>query len=143
MKTITFKNHQINILSALLLGSIACFEVWAQTKPVPADNPPAASLNLDDQNITKELVGKEPVVDPKEKISVSHSQMDDSFAKAEKHGFIPTTKEIYVTGAPQRVTKVTGADGSSYCVYTPTVARTDGIDEIQNGDQTQVRTCPN
>jgi hypothetical protein len=142
MSTTTIKRHQFNILTALLLGSIACFEVWAQTNPVPVQS--SAPLNLDDRNVTKELVKEEPVApDNGEKIGISPHQMDESFTKAEKHGFIPSTKEINVSGAPERVTKVTGADGSSYCVYSPTVARTDGIDEIQNGGQTQVRSCPN
>jgi len=142
MKQTTFKLNQLNIMTVLLLGSIACFEVWAQTNPV--QDQPATPLNLDDRNITKEMVKEEPAPpDSGEKIGISPNQLDESFTKAEKHGLIPTTKEINVSGAPERVTKVTGADGVTYCVYSPTVARTDGIDQIQNGLQTQVRTCPN
>jgi len=143
MKSITFNISHANILSVLILCSIACFEVLAQNKPKVET--PVAPLNLDDQSIAndmaKEAPVSAPVSDKSEKVSVEPHLMDDSFTKAEKHGIIPSTKEIQVSGAPQRVTKVTGADGS-YCVYTPTVARTDGIDEIQNGLQNQVRSCP-
>jgi hypothetical protein len=143
MKSTTFKINHANLLSVLILCSIACFEVWAQNKPNV--DTPAAKLNLDDTGVADDMAKEAPagVVkagDKSDKVSVAHP-LDDSFAKAEKHGVIPTTKEIQVPGAPQRVTKVTGPDGS-YCVYSPTVARTDGIDEIQNGLQTQVRSCP-
>ena len=149
MKSYPIIYKQFNILTALLICSIASSEVCAQNKP-PAEPasptapaaPISAPLNLDDRRIARELGKEEPGPVPTEKISVSPNRMDESFNKAERHGNIPTIKEINVSGAPERVTKVTGADGESYCVYSPTVARTDGIDAIQNGVQNQVRSCP-
>jgi hypothetical protein len=139
MKSTAFKINRTNIFSVMIFCSVACFEVWAQNKPNV--DTPSVPLNLDDQSIADDMAKEAPVSDKLEKVSVEPHLMDESFAKAEKHGIIPTVTEIPVAGAPQRVTKVTGADGT-YCVYTPTVARTDGIDEIQNGLQNQVRSCP-
>jgi len=139
MKSTAFKINRTNIFSVMIFCSVACFEVWAQNKPNV--DTPSVPLNLDDQSIADDMAKEAPVSDKLEKVSVEPHLMDESFAKAEKHGIIPTATEIPVAGAPQRVTKVTGADGT-YCVYTPTVARTDGIDEIQNGLQNQVRSCP-
>ena len=129
--------------AALMMAfAVTSFNVCAQNNPV-ADKP--ATLNLDDQKIAKELIKESRDNDSgnnsSEKISVEPNQLDASFAKAEKHGLKPEIVEINTAGSPQRVTKVTGADGT-YCVYAPTVARTDGIDAIQNGLQNQVRTCP-
>ncbi len=106
----------------------------ATTPPVP--------LNLDARDIAREISKEAPVDAAPEKIGIAPNKMDDSFSKAEKHGLIPAVVEINTAGAPERVTKVTGAAGT-YCVYAPTVGRTDGVDDIQNGEQTQVRTCPN
>ncbi len=140
MKAAQTKMVPMNTYAVLLLCSMACFEVWAQT--TSTDNTPAAPLNLRDKGIIRELIKEDPApADPATKVSGTVDPLDAKFVKAEKHGIIPTTTEISVPGSPQRTTKVTGADGS-YCVNTPTVARTDGIDEIQNGQQTQVRTCP-
>lgn len=120
----------------LIASSLVSANTWAQ-------------LNLDDKNIAKELLKEDRARDNAsdnkneklETIKVEPNELDASFKKAEKHGIIPHIEEINAAGAPQRVTKVTGVAGS-YCVYSPTVARTDGIDEIQNGLQDQVRTCP-
>ena len=126
----------------LILFSLASLTALAQSNPVSEKSVP---LNLDDQTIAKELVKESQANKPDntnlETIRTEPNRLDESFNKAEKHGIVPSTVEINTAGTPQRVTKVTGADGS-YCVYSPTVARTDGIDEIQNGLQTQVRTCP-
>jgi hypothetical protein len=98
-------------------------------------------LNLDSSSIAAEINKEEPAEKTNEVLSASPNKIDDLFKKAERHGVLPTNVEITTPGAPQRVTKVTGADGS-YCVYSPAVGKTDGIDEIQNGLQTQVRSCP-
>ena len=133
--------------SALLISiSLMSMGTWAQTNPVTEKSAP---LNLDDKNIAKELLKEDGAADNSstnkndrlETITVEPNELDASFKKAEKHGIIPRTVEINAGGAAQRVTKVTGPAGT-YCVYSPTVARTDGVDEIQSGLQDQVRTCP-
>jgi len=134
MKSTYFFTCHAKLAAIALLCSLAGSNASGQTNPAP--------LNLDDSKITRELVKNEPVGDKTETVSTEPKKMDESFRKAEKPSIIvPKTEEIPVSGSAQRVTKVTGPDGS-YCVYTPTVARTDGIDEIQNGLQNQVRTCP-
>lgn len=140
MNLSTFKTQRTTILIVMTLFIVPSSELWAQNKPVPEKH--AAELNLDDKNIAEEFSKEIPMnKKSEEKISISPNHMDDSFSKAQKHGIVPTTKEINVPGTPGRITMVTGADGT-YCVYSPTVARTDGIDEIQNGLQNQVRNCP-
>ncbi len=143
MNTISLSGSKLPIqLTALLAIGFMLGLATAQDKPdaATADKP----LNLNVQDIAKELI-KEDKQDGKsdstETVSVQPNKMDETFIKAEKPGLIPKVTEINVTGAPQRVTKVTSAAGT-YCVYTPSVGRTDGIDEIQNGAQNQVRTCP-
>ncbi len=140
MKTTQLRMAPINTYAVLFLCSVACFEVWAQA--TPTGNTQDAPLNLRDKSIIREMVKEDPApANTTPKLSGNPDPLDAKFVKAEKHGIVPSTTEINVPGAPQRVTKVTGADGS-YCVTTPTGARTDGIDDIQNGNQTQVRTCP-
>ena len=120
--------------------------VSAQNASVSGDkvSAPVTSkpLNLDSSAIAAQISKEEPVEKPTEVLSAGPNKVDEIFKKAEKHDAVPTMVEINTPGSPQRVTKVTGADGS-YCVYSPAVGRTDGIDEIQNGLQKQVRSCPN
>ena len=126
-----------------------CFFVissaYAQT--TPALNPQTTShkpLNLDDSAIVKSMAEEmnkdnPPVTTPT--LSAGPTKVDELFKKAEKAGFAPKIVEIKMAGTPERITKVTYGN-ESYCIYSPTVARTDGIDAIQHGLQTQVRTCP-
>lgn len=138
---------KLKTLSAMACAVIlACSTttVLAQSAPDAPAAAPAKPLNLDARQIAKELVKEDPQPAPApapEKLSAAQTKMDDTFTKAEKPGLIPKVTEIAVPGAPQRVTKVTSAAGT-YCVYSPTTARTDGIDQIQNDMQNQVRTCP-
>ena len=126
-----------------------CFFVissaYAQT--TPALNPQTTShkpLNLDDSAIVKSMAEEmnkdnPPVTTPT--LSAGPNKVDELFKKAEKAGFAPKIVEIKTAGSSERVTKVSYGN-ESYCVYSPSVARTDGIDSIQHGLQTQVRTCP-
>jgi len=140
MKSIFFKfNRVLFILVGIIVGMTGP-NSYAQTNS--NEVAPPAPLNLDARRIAKEISKEEPLEPAPEKISVEPNRMDESFTKAEKHGLIPTVVEINTPGTPERVTKVNGA-GGAYCVYSPTVGRTDGVDDIQNGEQTQVRTCPN
>jgi hypothetical protein len=126
----------------LVMVDLVSIDAWTQTNPV-TEKP--VTLNLDDKKIAKELLKEDRVndnnSDKSETIKVEPNELDASFNKAEKHGLKPDIVEMNGPGGQQRVTKVIGADGA-YCVYSPAVARTDGIDEIQNGLQNQVRTCP-
>jgi len=137
-----FKKTAINYsaLLLILLGA-ASVSIQAQQSTTTGTEKSTKPLNLDDQSITEDLAKEVPVAKKTEAVSVEPNKMNAEFSKAEKHGVVPTITEINTAGTPQRVTKVTGKDGS-YCVYSPTVARTDGIDEIQNGLQNQVRSCP-
>jgi len=139
MNSITPTFLRIATCTALLALSIAAFESAAQSSAAATKND--KPLNLDDQIITQDIAKESNLEQKTETVSVEPNKLDAGFIKAEKHGIIPDTTEINVTGTPQRVTKVTGKEGT-YCVYSPTVARTDGIDEIQNGLQNQVRSCP-
>ena len=126
-----------------------CFFVissaYAQT--TPALNPQTTShkpLNLDGSAIVKSMAEEmnkdnPPVTTPT--LSAGPNKVDELFKKAEKAGFAPKIVEIKTAGSSERVTKVSYGN-ESYCVYSPSVARTDGIDSIQHGLQTQVRTCP-
>lgn len=133
------KNYPLRAFFVFLAANIACGAVSAQTSS-EVGQLPSAPLNLDVQHIAKELIRDDQAAKQAEKISTD--QPDTPFGMTAKHHVAPAIQEISVSGAPERVTKVTGADGSSYCVYEPTIARTDGIDAIQHGLQNQVRTCP-
>jgi len=134
------------VITLCAANFVAAPAVFAQTTPAATNDKattaaPAKPLNLDSSAVAAEMSKEMPTEKPIEVLSVAPNKVDELFKKAEKRDAIPTTVEISTPGSPQRVTKVTGPDGS-YCVYSPAVGRTDGIDEIQNGQKTQVRTCP-
>ena len=137
----TSTNTKIAI-AFVLVSAVICATAQAQTptKATPAEEK-AQPLNLDSSAIASDMSKQIPVRTPTDTLSSGTNKVDDIFKQAEKHRGPPTQTELMTAGAPERVTKVTGEDGS-YCVYSPSVARTDGIDAIQKGLQSQVRSCP-
>ena len=127
-----------------LIWLCACAAASAQDKttvtPVET-SAPTTELNLDVSKIAAELNPPVQTRQSSETLSLELNKLDQLFQKAAKHGDAPEMVEINTAGSAQRVTRVNHGE-SSYCVYAPTVSRTDGIDAIQKGLQNQVRSCP-
>ncbi|PRC92030.1 hypothetical protein [Solimicrobium silvestre] len=137
MNPSSISNFKLFFLAASLLSPFASAQVAESTMPTQQTAP----LNLDTDKVSKEISQEQPVyLIKKDTLSAGENAFTNTFTQAEKKVKVSGEVEIGV-GTSQRVTKVTNPNGS-YCVYSPTVARTDGVDEIQNGLQTQVRSCP-
>ena len=131
---------------SLLLSSLASSSM-AQPTNNPGTAPPATTLNLDTDNVSRQISKEYPPAATDELPSLSNGSADkinELFKKAEKRhsGGQFKEEEISTPGAPERVTKVTTSDGISYCVYNPSAGSATALDGIRHGLQSQVRSCP-